>query len=183
MQGLPSPRVESVSAGQPSYASHERVFDAMLDGWRAQILARGLTGIENRSRLVRRFQEFSGEFPWQLAPDEIDDFLAERRSGEKPISLTTLRSDSNAVGDVLRLPHPPSLRLDRLCERTFGDMPAQIPRRFGGVRQPISFPIHLRHCRRRSLPRLHSALTWGRLRPSDQALLPPLQLPPPASCR
>jgi hypothetical protein len=40
------------------FRADERVFDAMLDGWRAQMLARGLTTatIENRCRLVRRFQ-------------------------------------------------------------------------------------------------------------------------------
>jgi integrase/recombinase XerD len=51
------------------FRAEERVFDAMLDGWRAQMLARGLTTatIENRCRLVRRFQEFTGEFPWPVA--------------------------------------------------------------------------------------------------------------------
>jgi hypothetical protein len=52
------------------FRADERIFDAMVDGWRAQMLARGLTTatIENRSRLVRRFQEFTGEFPWQWRP-------------------------------------------------------------------------------------------------------------------
>ena len=47
------------------FRAEERVFDAMVDGWRAQMIARGLTTatIENRSRLVRRFQEFTGKFP------------------------------------------------------------------------------------------------------------------------
>jgi site-specific recombinase XerD len=110
------------------FRADERVFDAMLDGWRAQMLARGLTAatIENRCRVVRRFQAFSGEFPWQWRPMDIEDFLAERRSGEKPISLTTLRSDSNSVAMFCAyLTHPAYGWID-LCERTFGDIPSQI---------------------------------------------------------
>jgi hypothetical protein len=38
-----------------------RVFDAMLDGWRAQMMARGLTTpvIQNSCRMVARFQDFT----------------------------------------------------------------------------------------------------------------------------
>jgi integrase/recombinase XerD len=81
------------------FRADDRVFDAMLDGWRAQMLARGLTvaTIQGRCRLVRRFQEFTGEFPWQWRPVDIEEFLAERRSGDRQISLTTLRADSSTV--------------------------------------------------------------------------------------
>jgi integrase/recombinase XerD len=100
----------------------------MLDGWRAQMLARGLTTatIENRCRLVRRFQQFTGEFPWQWRPADIEDFLAERRSGEKPISLTTLRSDSNSVAMFCAYLTHPAYGWTDFCERTFGDIPSQI---------------------------------------------------------
>lgn len=110
------------------FRADERVFDAMLDGWRAQMLARGLTTetIGNRCRLVRRFQTFSGEFPWQWRPVDIEDFLAERRSGEKPISLTTLRSDSNSVAMFCAYLTHPAYGWTDFCERTFGDIPSQI---------------------------------------------------------
>ncbi len=56
-----------VDPGVSLFRADERVFEAMLDGWRAQMLARGLTTetIKNRCRVVARFQQFSGEFPWQ----------------------------------------------------------------------------------------------------------------------
>jgi integrase/recombinase XerD len=110
------------------FRADERVFDAMLDGWRAQMLARGLTTatIENRCRLVRRFQAFTGEFPWQWRPADVEDFLAERRSGERPISLTTLRSDSNAVAMFCAYLTHPAYGWADFCERTFGDIPSQI---------------------------------------------------------
>ena len=46
------------------------LFDAMLEGWRRQQAARRLTGplIDGRARLVRRFAEFTGAWPWQWTP-------------------------------------------------------------------------------------------------------------------
>src|SRR6266511_812696 len=43
----------------------ERVFDAMLDGWRAQLLARGLSTdyIKASCRTVTRFQERTNDYP------------------------------------------------------------------------------------------------------------------------
>lgn len=110
------------------FRADERVFDAMVDGWRAQMLARGLTTgtIENRCRLLRRFQTFSGEFPWQWRPVDIEDFLAERRSGEKSISFTTLRSESNSVAMFCAYLTHPAYGWAEFCERTVGDIPSQI---------------------------------------------------------
>ncbi len=110
------------------FRADERVFDAMLDGWRAQMLARGLAveTIETRCRLVRRFQEFCGEFPWQWRPVDIGDFLSTRRSGDRPISLTTLRSDSNAVAMFCAYLTHPAYGWTDFCEKAFGDIPSQI---------------------------------------------------------
>lgn len=40
------------------FRADERVFDAMVDGWCTQMLARGLAteSIKSRNRLIRRFQ-------------------------------------------------------------------------------------------------------------------------------
>ena len=82
--------------------------------------------IETRCRLVRRFQQFSGEFPWQWRPADIEDFLAERRSGDKPISLTTLRPGSNSVAMFCAYLTHPAYGWTDFCERTFSDIPSQI---------------------------------------------------------
>lgn len=106
----------------------ERVFEAMLDGWSSQMLARGLqvSTIKNRCGVLRRFQRFSGTFPWTWRPVDIDDFMGERRSGEKPISLTTLRAESNAVAMFCSFLTNPAYGWAQLCQRTFGDVPSQI---------------------------------------------------------
>jgi len=110
------------------FRADERVFTAMLDGWRAQMLARGLTTqtIKQRCQLLERFQRFTGEFPWQWRPADVDEFLAGLRSGEKPISLKTLRSYSNAVAMFCSYVTHPGYGWGEFCERTFGDIPTQI---------------------------------------------------------
>ncbi|WP_234757548.1 hypothetical protein [Arthrobacter alkaliphilus] len=72
-------------------------------------------------QLLERFQRFTGEFPWQWRPADIDDFLADLRSGEKPISLKTLRSYSNAVAMFCSFLTHPGYGWGEFCERTFGD--------------------------------------------------------------
>ncbi|MCA0291524.1 MAG: hypothetical protein LCH82_07765 [Actinobacteria bacterium] len=75
---------------------------------------------------LRRFQEYAGTFPWTWRPVDLDDYMAERRSGEKPISLTTLRADSNAIAMFCTYTSSPTYGWGEFCEQTFGDVPAQI---------------------------------------------------------
>jgi integrase/recombinase XerD len=110
------------------FRADERVFEAMLDGWRAQMLARGLTTatITTSCGVVERFQRYVGTFPWQWQPCDIEDYLADRRSGAKPVSVTTLRADSGAVAAFCGYLASPAYGWGSLCERTFGSAPAQI---------------------------------------------------------
>jgi integrase/recombinase XerC len=74
-----------VVGGSPLLRPEEQVFEAMLDGWRNQQLARGLSVavIEERIRLVRRFQQFTNEWPWRWAPGDADDFAADLRHARR----------------------------------------------------------------------------------------------------
>jgi integrase/recombinase XerD len=129
VQGVPGfvPRVLR-DAEVGLFRAEDRVFDAMIDGWKAQMMARGLATqtIEGRCRVLRRFQEYAGTFPWAWRPVDLDDYMAERRSGEKPISLTTLRSDSNAIAMFCAYTSSPTYGWGEFWEQTFGDVPAQI---------------------------------------------------------
>jgi hypothetical protein len=71
-----------------------RVFEAMLDGWRAQMMARGLTTpfIKNSSQVVTRFQDFTNDYPWSWQAHDVDEYMAVLRSRDKPVSLGTLRT-------------------------------------------------------------------------------------------
>ena len=54
----------------------DAMVEAMLRGWRAQQAARGLRAdtVGSRERLVRRFQAFTNEFPWQWRPAHVDEW-------------------------------------------------------------------------------------------------------------
>ena len=54
------------------------LFDAMLEGWRRQQAARRLTGplVDGRVRLVRRFGDFTGAWPWQWTPGQVEQWIA-----------------------------------------------------------------------------------------------------------
>jgi integrase/recombinase XerC len=61
-----SAQLELVS-GVVQLRPEDGMFDAMLRGWRAQQQSRGLKDetIDPRERLIRRFLEFTNEYPWR----------------------------------------------------------------------------------------------------------------------
>ena len=108
--------------------AEDRVFEAMLDGWRAQMLARGLTTgwIKSSAAMVTRFQRFTNEYPWTWQAHDVDDYLAALRSRGKPVTLATLRSYSGAVRAFCAYLTDTRYGWAGFCERTFGDVPSQI---------------------------------------------------------
>lgn len=121
-------RLLRIEPGVSFLRAEERVFEAMLDGWRAQMLARGLATdtIKARCRLVNQFGEFTNEYPWKWKPVDVDEFLAERRSGHRPIALTTLRTYSNSIAMFCSYVSDTRYGWVDFCEKQFGDFPAQI---------------------------------------------------------
>ncbi|MGH3607846.1 MAG: site-specific integrase, partial [Pseudonocardiaceae bacterium] len=54
-------------------------FEAMLEGWRTQQRARFLKAdgtIRPRLDLVRRFAEYTNQYPWQWEPAEVEAFIS-----------------------------------------------------------------------------------------------------------
>lgn len=115
-------------ADVPLLRPEERVFAAMLDGWRAQMLARGLTvsSIRNACRVVERFQAACNEWPWGWRPQHVDEFFGDRRSGPEPLALSTLRAYSSAIRAFCAYLTDPRYGWAALCESLFGDVPAQV---------------------------------------------------------
>ncbi|BBX35933.1 hypothetical protein MMAGJ_52150 [Mycolicibacterium mageritense] len=72
----------------------QAVLEAMLQGWERQQRARFLKDatITPRLRLVRRFVEFSGLYPWQWAPAEGEAWISALRSGSSPLRVSTARN-------------------------------------------------------------------------------------------
>jgi integrase/recombinase XerC len=83
------------------------LFEAMIEGWRRQQSARRLSAsvVEGRERLVRRFQEFTGVWPWQWTPAQVDSWVD---SGGWAHS--TVRSYQGALATLL----------DYVCDSRYG---------------------------------------------------------------
>jgi integrase/recombinase XerC len=71
----------------------DAMFEAMLSGWRAQQVARGLRedSIGARERLMRRFGEFAGEYPWRWEPGHVDEWSL-ALTAEHHLAPSTIRS-------------------------------------------------------------------------------------------
>lgn len=111
------------------FRADERVFEGMLDGWRTQMLARGLEvdTIKAKVGCVTRFQEYTGSFPWSWAPVDVEQFLAEGRTRQgKPFAKRTLRQYSGSIGMFCSYVTNPAYGWGDYCEATFGDIPSQI---------------------------------------------------------
>lgn len=106
----------------------QQVFEHMLDRWRAQLLARGLSTayIQSSCRVVERFQEHTNEYPWRWHPIHLEQYLADRRSAEKPASVSTLRAQAGAIRAFCSYLCEPAYRWVPFCEKVFNDVPSQI---------------------------------------------------------
>ncbi|QKW05355.1 hypothetical protein HUT18_02155 [Streptomyces sp. NA04227] len=102
-----SARLELVS-GVLLLHPEDAVLDGMLDGWEKQQLGRRLEPdtIRDRQSVVRRFVDFSGEYPWNWTAGHMDEWLY-----GQPVSriarLTTDKILSGAEGVQLQLGYRP----------------------------------------------------------------------------
>lgn len=71
----------------------DAMVEAMLRGWRAQQTARGLKDdtIVPRERLVRRFLDFTSEYPWAWSPGHMDEWSLQL-TAEQHLVSSTIRS-------------------------------------------------------------------------------------------
>ena len=63
--------------GVPLLRPDEQVFQAMLDGWRNQQLARNLarSTVEGREGTVKAFAGYVSAYPWAWTPAMVDEWL------------------------------------------------------------------------------------------------------------
>lgn len=103
------------------------VFEAMLDGWRAQQLSRNLSfaTIDSGARVVRRFQDHAGSFPWGWTAAEMEHWTAQLRVTQRR-ARSTIRSYELAVRSFLTYACDPAYGWDKACLDRFGTHPTQI---------------------------------------------------------
>jgi len=108
--------------------AEDRVFEAMVDGWRAQLLARGLSTayIKSSCAVVTRFHAHANEYPWAWSAHHFDEFLADRRTRAEPVAVSTLRADAGAIRAFCSYLTAPGYGWVPFCEALFGNVPGQV---------------------------------------------------------
>ena len=97
------------------------MFEAMLRGWRAQQTARGLREdtIVPRERLVRRFGEFTNEYPWAWSAGHMDEWSLHLRS-ERHLAPSTIRAYQGSLRQFSEFLVDARYGWAVACEREFG---------------------------------------------------------------
>ncbi|MGH3717386.1 MAG: hypothetical protein ACRDRI_00805 [Pseudonocardiaceae bacterium] len=105
----------------------EQVFEAMLDGWRNQQLARnlGLSTIDQREKRLRAFGEYADAFPWVWTPQVADEWFGDLRA-VRGCARSTLRSYQDALRSFCHYVTDPAYDWPAECERRFGTHPVQV---------------------------------------------------------
>ncbi|MFF1959833.1 tyrosine-type recombinase/integrase [Streptomyces sp. NPDC058220] len=100
----------------------------MKEGWARQQSARFLksTTIDPRVRLIERFEEFTGLYPWQWTPADGEAFIAHLRSGEKPIQMSTARTYEVTIGLFLEYLLDARYGWMHTCDERFGEVPQAV---------------------------------------------------------
>jgi integrase/recombinase XerC len=116
-----------LAAGVPLLHPGEQVFTAMLDGWRAQQLARNLafSTIGRREAMVRAFALHADALPWRWEPQMIDEWLGDLR-GVQGRSRSTVRSYASSVSAFCRYVTDPAYGWADECQDRFGTHPVQV---------------------------------------------------------
>lgn len=99
------------------------LFDAMLEGWRRQHVARRLSpGIcSARERVVRRFQAFTGRWPWEWSAAQVDAWVAQGGWAH-----STVRAYQSALALFLAYVCDPRYGWAEACVERVGMAPSQI---------------------------------------------------------
>lgn len=105
----------------------EQVFEAMLNGWRNQQLARNLSfgTVEAREGVVRRFRLFADAAPWAWRASDADEFFTEARA-VRNLSHATLLGYQAALKLFCGYITDGHYGWPEECLRRFGTHPIQI---------------------------------------------------------
>lgn len=102
------------------------VFEGMLAGWRIQQESRLLAGptVGARDKTVRRFQAFTGEYPWRWRPQDVEEWTVSLRSASRAHS--TIRAYQNALAMFMGYLCDARYGWVAECEERFGEHPVQV---------------------------------------------------------
>ncbi|MFG2692581.1 tyrosine-type recombinase/integrase [Kitasatospora sp. NPDC048407] len=117
--------VDGVSYLDPEPA----VFEAMLEGWTKQQRSRFLNWdgtIKPRLSLVRRFAEFTNQYPWQWQPAEVEAFIDHLRAKTPTFTVSSGRGYQNHLRLFCEYITDARYGWMNVCQERFGQVPVQI---------------------------------------------------------
>ncbi|GAA5074413.1 tyrosine-type recombinase/integrase [Streptomyces similanensis] len=117
--------VDGVSYLDPEPA----VFEAMLEGWTKQQRSRFLnwdSTIKPRLSLVRRFAEFTNQYPWQCQPAEVEAFIDHLRAKTPTFTVSSGRGCQNHLRLFCEYITDARYGWVNVCQERFGQVPVQI---------------------------------------------------------
>jgi integrase/recombinase XerC len=116
-----------VVGGVPLLRPQEQFFEAMLDGYRNQQLARNLSfsTINGRERAVKGFVGHADAFPWAWSPQMVDEWVGDLRS-IRHLRRSTLRNYQGSVRTFCDFITDPAYGWAEACQERFGTHPVQV---------------------------------------------------------
>jgi len=114
-------------AGVGLLQPEERVFDAILDGFRSQQTSRFLAPITMRQRdqQVRRFSAWTNEYPWRWGPADLEEWTTQAIS-ERRLARSTIRGYHVTLRLFMEFACDPRYGWAEVCQERFGQAPTQI---------------------------------------------------------
>jgi len=112
---------------EPDDSPEAEVFEEMLDGWRTQRLSRNLAlgTVESGARVVRRFRDDVGDYPWHWTPADLEGWVAGLRE-RGAHSHSTVRTYARTIASFLDFVCDPNYDFDRICLERFGTHARQV---------------------------------------------------------
>jgi site-specific recombinase XerD len=109
-------------------------FDEMLHGWALQQRARQLkaTTVSMRTAVVRRFAEFTNEYPWSWTAADAEAFTTQTHTAAG-IAVSTARGHQNALRMFMEYLCDPRYSWSEVCAERFGTRPVQILHEWNSV--------------------------------------------------
>jgi integrase/recombinase XerD len=118
------------------------VFEAMLEGWKRQQQTRFLkweSTVKPRLSLVRRFAVFTGQYPWDWGPAEVEAFFTQVRADNPGFTMSSGRQYQTSLRMFMDFICDPRYGWLSECQERFGRMPAQILHEWNSVTHVAEF--------------------------------------------
>lgn len=104
------------------------MFDQMLEGFALSMRSRGLapSTIQSRVSIAGRFQQFTGEYPWEWTERDVEDYTSSLLSGGTQLAHSTIRGYHLGLRWFCGYLSNPAYDWHDLCIERFGTAPGQI---------------------------------------------------------